>query len=267
MLVLGKPPRPGTVMWQVAEALGAEGHPTEVRLPHDHPDALDLPREASLVVHRGLSEQALSHLKEAVDGGSGWVVSCCNPISSVQGVERRRDLFDLLGGAGLPIPDTTAYETWTEVSSRAGDGRVVIKGLHGSEGRGATVAVVDGQSAQPFPGPWVVQELIPHDGLDRKLYVAGDQVSGQMKRSPLGFSGGPPDGARGSERFEPTGPQVALARAVGEVTGLHLYGVDLVEGPAGPVVVDVNVFPGFRGITEGPAQVTAHIRAHLDGEV
>ena len=182
-------------------------------------------------------------------------------------MERRRDLFDLLGGAGLPIPNTAACETWTDVITRAGAGRVVVKGLSGSEGRGATVAVVDGLSAQTFPGPWIVQELIRSDGLDRKLYVAGDQVSGQMKQSPLETSGGRPGGARGSERFEPTGPQVALARAVGEVTGLHLYGVDLVEGPAGPVVVDVNVFPGFRGITEGPAQVTAHIRAHLDGEV
>lgn len=46
--------------------------------------------------------------------------------------------------------------------------------------------------------------------------------------------------------------------------GGHLLGVDVIATPAGPVVVDVNGFPGFRGIEDAPALVAAHIRAHAD---
>jgi ribosomal protein S6--L-glutamate ligase len=37
-----------------------------------------------------------------------------------------------------------------------------------------------------------------------------------------------------------------LARAAGSAFGLELYGVDVLVGESGPVVVDVNPFPGFR---------------------
>jgi ribosomal protein S6--L-glutamate ligase len=42
----------------------------------------------------------------------------------------------------------------------------------------------------------------------------------------------------------------------GEVLGLHLYGVDLVRTEQGPCVVDVNYFPGYKGVP-GAAKLIA----------
>jgi ribosomal protein S6--L-glutamate ligase len=51
-------------------------------------------------------------------------------------------------------------------------------------------------------------------------------------------------------------PELAgLTAAVGDVFGLDLYGVDLLEGPDGWVVVDVNDFPSFRYLPDAVALV------------
>ncbi|GAA4387882.1 hypothetical protein MTQ12_11350 [Brevibacterium sp. R8603A2] len=50
------------------------------------------------------------------------------------------------------------------------------------------------------------------------------------------------------EPFAVDGDLAALARHAAAGLGMHLAGVDGVIGPRGPVVVDVNAFPGFRGV-------------------
>ena len=39
-----------------------------------------------------------------------------------------------------------------------------------------------------------------------------------------------------------------LARRVGQVFGLDLYGVDVLETPQGLMLVDINDFPSFYGV-------------------
>lgn len=46
-----------------------------------------------------------------------------------------------------------------------------------------------------------------------------------------------------------------IGARVGEVYGLDLYGVDVLLGPDGPVVVDVNDFPSFRQVPDAAARV------------
>ncbi len=46
-----------------------------------------------------------------------------------------------------------------------------------------------------------------------------------------------------------------IAAQVGEVFGLDLYGVDVLLGPDGPVVVDINDFPSFRQVPDAVARV------------
>jgi glutathione synthase/RimK-type ligase-like ATP-grasp enzyme len=47
-----------------------------------------------------------------------------------------------------------------------------------------------------------------------------------------------------------------IALRSGEAFGLGLFGLDLIESPDGPVVVDVNYFPGYKGV-EGAAPLIA----------
>lgn len=48
-----------------------------------------------------------------------------------------------------------------------------------------------------------------------------------------------------------------MALRAGEVFGLDVYGVDLLDGPGEPVVVDVNAFPGIRGQAGAPEALAA----------
>ncbi len=59
--------------------------------------------------------------------------------------------------------------------------------------------------------------------------------------------------------FAPDAELTTLAQRVGEVVGLELYGVDVLLGEAGPVVVDVNPFPGFRGVADAPRLIAEHL--------
>lgn len=50
-----------------------------------------------------------------------------------------------------------------------------------------------------------------------------------------------------------------LARRVGAATGLEVYGADVLVGDDGPRVVDVNAFPGFRGVPDAAEAVARHV--------
>jgi len=95
----------------------------------------------------------------------------------------------------------------------------------------------------PFPGPYLVQDRVAHDGWDRKVYVAGRACRGLLKPWPR----------RESAAQRPFAPEPMLgdlALAVGRVLGLEIYGVDFVVGETGPLIVDVNGFPGFKGVPD-----------------
>jgi glutathione synthase/RimK-type ligase-like ATP-grasp enzyme len=50
-----------------------------------------------------------------------------------------------------------------------------------------------------------------------------------------------------------------LARRVGQVFGLDLYGVDVLETPEGLMLVDINDFPSFYGVPRKVASVAEYI--------
>lgn len=262
-LAVGKPPRPGTLVAEVAGLLRARGVRVDVLLPHGDPDVLArTAREAGppdLLVHRGLRPEALTAVAAVQAGG----VPCCNPATAVSLVGDRTRTTAALSAVGVPVPASRRVERWPEVRSALATGPRVVKRADDATGRARGVALLrDGGSAPPFPGPWLVQQPVGGDGVDRKLYVAGDRVAGRLKPGPLLGPGGP------AHPFEPDPGLCALARQVGEVLGLHVFGVDVLVGADGPVVVDVNAMPGFRGVAGAARHVAEHLLVdHLDHDV
>jgi ribosomal protein S6--L-glutamate ligase len=84
------------------------------------------------------------------------------------------------------------------------------------------------------------------------VYVAGRACRGLLKPWPR----------RGSAAQRPFAPEPLLgdlARAVGRVLELEIYGVDFVVGETGPLIVDVNGFPGFKGVPEAARLIVEHL--------
>jgi glutathione synthase/RimK-type ligase-like ATP-grasp enzyme len=100
----------------------------------------------------------------------------------------------------------------------------------------------------------IAQPWIPNLGYDMKLYNTGGQVFAVRRRSSL-------LGGRDEERelVGLTDELRELALRVGTVFGLDIYGVDVVEGPNGWVVIDVNDFPSFKKVPDAAQMVAASV--------
>jgi ribosomal protein S6--L-glutamate ligase len=106
-----------------------------------------------------------------------------------------------------------------------------------------TVAQLKAVAAEWPAEPVIVQRYIPNDGWDRKVYVIDGEIFGVYRPSPL--RDGDPEA-----RMAINVPVewASLARRVGIAFGLKVYGLDLVLSATTPTIVDVNSFPGFRGV-------------------
>lgn len=253
--LLGKPVRAESVFPAVFDLLHDLSLTTAVHLPKGNQPIPPWVFEASLVVHRGLGLHELLSARALEDAG----IRCCNPITPTLTLQRRALTARKLANAGLPVPATTLAATWADVVEQAGGQPVVVKTDDGRAGRGLNVLITatgELPLLPPFPGPYIVQECISGDGQDHKLYVAGDQVKGLLKRWPSR-----PATAAMSAPLT-IGPELAeIAQGVGQALDLDIYGVDVLYGPNGPAIVDVNPFPGFRNIPEAPWLLARHLAA------
>lgn len=87
---------------------------------------------------------------------------------------------------------------------------------------------------------FLAQPYVPNAGVDVKLYSTGSGDFAVRKHSPLH------PGSSSVEGLIPLTPELqAIARRVGQVFGLDIFGVDVVETPNGWVALDINDFPSF----------------------
>jgi ribosomal protein S6--L-glutamate ligase len=87
----------------------------------------------------------------------------------------------------------------------------------------------------------MVQDLVAGPGEDLKVYVVGERVWAVRKPFAPGSFSLPGRPVPVSSEVE------AIAQRAGSASGLGLFGIDVIEGPEGPVVVDLNAYPGYKG--------------------
>ena len=110
---------------------------------------------------------------------------------------------------------------------------------------------------------YLAMHYVENTGFDIKLYVTGQEVHAIVKSSPL-------HGVVQEKEIPVSREMLKLARRVGQVFGLDLYGVDVLETAEGLMLVDINDFPSFYGVPRKVASVAEYIlhaayRARLDG--
>jgi ribosomal protein S6--L-glutamate ligase len=140
---------------------------------------------------------------------------------------------------------------------------LIIRPYRGFHGCGAQkVADPHELATMPrFNAPVLAQEYIAGTGDDVKLYVVGDRV----------FSTRKPFSARSFTIPGRSCPVSAEMRDValrcGEVFGLGLYGLDVIETREGPYVVDLNYFPGYKGVPGASRAPADYIADYAQGRV
>lgn len=99
---------------------------------------------------------------------------------------------------------------------------------------------------------YLAMRYVENTGYDIKLYVTGQEVHAVVKSSPL-------HGEVQETEIPVTREMLKIARRVGQLFGLDLYGVDVLETPRGLVIVDINDFPSFYGVPRKVASVAEYI--------
>jgi ribosomal protein S6--L-glutamate ligase len=253
--LLGKPVKGGSLFPELFELLRAAGVDVAVHLPHTAPDPVPpWLFAADLVVNRGLNQAALEAAQRLEDVG----VCCCNRIRATFWVRDRGLVVRRLVGAGVPVPATVEATTWSGLRAAAAGRPVVVKTMDAGLGRGAGVLVAERDGLPedaPFAGPYLMQARIQTDGRDRKLYVVGDHVSGLLKPWPRRTTD--------VEPFSPDPVLVDIARRAAAALELEVCGIDMVVGAAGPTVVDVNPFPGFKAIPAAARIIASYLTGAL----
>lgn len=256
VMLLGRQPGPLSLLPAVVAELELARAAVQVRIIDDRADARSAAAGAAVTVVKHLADHQLGAL--AAIGAA-----CCNPPGSALTAADRIATWQTLQRAGVPVPDTHLARTIDELLAIAAGRAVVVKTARGSRGAGILhLAAAQTFVSPPLPGPWLVQEHVVSDGWDRKLYVSGDNVTGVLRRWPaltLSDKLGRP--------MAVTDELARVAVAAGTAVGLHVYGVDMLIGPHGPTVVDVNSFPGFKGVPAAPSLVAGHLLAHVRSEV
>ncbi|MFF1911554.1 RimK family alpha-L-glutamate ligase [Streptomyces sp. NPDC058239] len=186
-----------------------------------------------------------------------------NSAAATELCQDRSRIATVADGAGLPMPRTRTLDTLSESlhgAERPESGYpLMVKSRHSR--RADLVARVDGPAelrglaAKWSDEPVVLQEFVANSGWDHKLWVIAGEVFAGVRPAPVGA---PPDGAQSAPLVRDL-PRAwtQLALDMGEVFGLDVYGVDLLDREGAPVVVDINAFPGIRGPKGAPAALAA----------
>lgn len=174
--------------------------------------------------------------------------------------------------AGIPVPQTFVAASAESLRPLVRRMPIVVKPYRGHRGAGIDVcrneAEFDALMARAAPagqpsaadseadGSPVVfaQQLEDCEPFDYKAYAIGGYIHAVKRVFPAT--------TQPEKEGEPVGddPELAnLVRRCGETFGLDLYGVDLVKTPAGYSVIEVNCFPGYKGVPDAGRRITEFI--------
>lgn len=179
-----------------------------------------------------------------------------NPPSAIERSVDKYYTLALLEEAGLPVPRTAVTES-AESALKAFyelGGDVVVKPIFGSRGIGST-RISDPNVAErifralEFQHQVIyLQEFIEHGNYDLRIFVLGGRVLAAMRRfSPNSWKTNISLGATPIP-YKPTVEIEELAIKAAEVLGCEVAGVDILESSRGPLIIELNSQPGWRGL-------------------
>ena len=160
---------------------------------------------------------------------------------------------------GLPIPETY-FVSHPRLLHQipAEDYPIVVKPSNGSSCKGVyrlngpdeLEALEIAEAGESF---FLAQRYAENAGFDIKVYVTGNEVYAPIAKQSVLHG-------EVRERFVPLTPQVRkLALQVGKLFGLDIYGLDVVDTPQGPAILDINDFPSFGGVPRAVRRISEYV--------
>jgi len=178
-----------------------------------------------------------------------------NPPLSIERSADKYHTLCLLEEHDLPVPRTAVTESSEEALKCFQElgGDVVIKPLFGSRGIGSTrvsdpdIATRIFRAISFYHGILYLQEFVPHGVSDIRAFVIGDRVVASMYRVAETWKTNVSLGAK-PVSTKLTSELESLAVRAAKIIGCKMAGVDILEGPNGPIIVELNSQPGWRGL-------------------
>lgn len=238
-----KATKTGSVMQETIGLLTQRGITVEQIYPDNEAiNIAEVKADCDLYLLKSGTETALS-LAGILNAAGAKIL---NPYSTVVAMRDKIISTKLLLDAGVPLPETFFAAHSGFLADALKDGPLVVKPFWAaSQGRGVRIIRSDDEleTLTTDEGLFFAQRFHQPDGLDHKLYVIGEQVFGVRRVWPpktledkLG------------EPFEVSGEMKEIALRCGQAFGIGLYGVDVIASGGIPFVVDINTFPGFKGV-------------------
>ncbi len=256
-----------SAVFEAFETLVVGGFQVEMVVAEEvltRPDWLDVTHD--LYILKSNTELSLSLAAILHSQGARLI----NPYPSCALAQDKIVTSGLLRGAGIPTPSAWVTGRLDLMGSLAERMPLVIKPYHGHRGRGVRLVRNAGDLAAVAPpeSPVLIQQFVEGGGQDLKVYVIGGEVFGVLKESPRLDVLPQEESPSGPGRACEVSAEVSeLALRCGWVLGLGLYGLDILETAQGPMVVDVNAFPSYRGVPNAGPLIAEFIASYARREM
>jgi ribosomal protein S6--L-glutamate ligase len=175
-----------------------------------------------------------------------------------------------LSDAKIPMP-TTYLASSTDAAKKLlqkVNYPIIMKFPQGTHGKGVMFADSYESASSMLDAlavlnqPFLVQEYVETGGVDTRAIVVGNKVVAAMRRKAVQGEKRANIHAGGKgEAAELDAHAKKIAVQTTQALGIDIGAVDLLEGPRGPLVIEVNLSPGLQGITKATKVDVADITA------
>jgi ribosomal protein S6--L-glutamate ligase len=245
--------RKSPIMPEVVQLLGEWGATVDLIYPEEQfTELASLRFKHDLYVLKSGSEVALS-LAGALHSVGATVL---NSYSVAATMRDKITATRILQSASVPVPDTYVSSHPKHFAPLLDAGPLVLKPYRGSQGRGVHVVFdVDDLADSTGDGsPVFAQRYHKPQGEDRKIYCIGGQLFGVLRVwPPKSYE------EKIGTPFTITPELRDIALRCGRAFGIDLFGLDVVISNGKPYVVDIQAFPGFKGVPDAALRLADYI--------
>jgi RimK family alpha-L-glutamate ligase len=219
---------------------------------------LDIVKELPAIIIRPIGRGSLEEIIFRLDFLNRLERLGVFMLNSPKAIEKSVDKFyslTLLEEAGIPVPRTIVTENPHEALKAFEElgGDIVVKPIFGSRGIGSTrlsdseIATTIFRALTYHHKVIYLQQFIEHGFSDIRAFVIGNRVVASMRRKAETWKtnisrGATPTPTKLDQELKD------LAVKAARTIGCKIAGVDILESKKGPLMIEINSQPGWRGL-------------------